>query len=188
MAAPLAPLQRGRNSCPIEILTSEEVKALIRAREEFKGVVEMQVVAFAQDGLIREVGAAELLAEAMELGADVVGGIPWIEYTDADMAEHVRLVFDLAERYDKPVSMLVDDAGDPSPSAGDVSARTTVQVLAGGMVVDEESGLNFTNTAGLQFEADRLILTSGTQRDPGNGALDVRDGDTIQDQSIGFEL
>jgi len=74
----------------------------------------------------------------------------------------------------------VDDAGDPSPSASTVSARTTVDVLAAGVVVDTESSLNFTNTAGLQFEADGLILTSGTARDPGNGALDVRDGDTIR--------
>jgi len=91
----------------------EGVKALLRAREEFRGVVELQVVAFAQDGIVREPGAAELLREAMRLGADVVGGIPWIEYTDADSAQHVATVFDLAEEFDADVSMLVDDAGDP---------------------------------------------------------------------------
>jgi cytosine deaminase len=91
----------------------EGVKALIRAREEFSPFMEIQVVAFAQDGIVREPGAADLLRQAMVLGADVVGGIPWIEFTDADIAEHVRVVFDIAEEYDKPVSMLVDDAGDP---------------------------------------------------------------------------
>lgn len=91
----------------------EGVKALLRAREEFRGVVALQVVAFAQDGIVREPGAAELLREAMRLGADVVGGIPWIEYTDADTAEHVRTVFDIAQEFDADVSMLVDDAGDP---------------------------------------------------------------------------
>jgi cytosine deaminase len=90
----------------------EGVKALLRAREEFRGIVEIQVVAFAQDGIVREPGAAELLRQAMKLGADVVGGIPWIEYTDADMAQHVRECFDIAVEYDKDVSMLVDDAGD----------------------------------------------------------------------------
>ena len=74
----------------------------------------------------------------------------------------------------------VEEAGDPNPTAGDVSSRTTVQVINAGSVVDSETGINFTNTAGLQFEATGLILTAGTQRDPGNGALDVRDGDTIQ--------
>ena len=57
----------------------EGVKALLRVRDEFRGIVDVQVVAFAQDGIVREPGAASLLREAMALGADVVGGIPWIE-------------------------------------------------------------------------------------------------------------
>ena len=91
----------------------EGVKALLAVREEFRGIVDIQVVAFAQDGIVREPGAAELMREAMELGADVVGGIPWIEFTDADAASHVRTCFDLAQEFDKDVSMLLDDAGDP---------------------------------------------------------------------------
>jgi len=105
----------------------EGLKALIRAREEFKGVVDIQVVAFAQDGLVREPGAEELMRQAMELGADVVGGIPWIEYTDADIAEHVRICFQLAKQYDKPVSMLVDDAGDNGLRSLEVMALETIR-------------------------------------------------------------
>jgi cytosine deaminase len=90
----------------------EAVKALLRAREEFKGIVEIQVCAFAQDGLRREPGAGALMRQAMEMGADVAGGIPWIEYTEADIQAHIVEVFDLAQEYDKDVSMLVDDAGD----------------------------------------------------------------------------
>jgi cytosine deaminase len=105
----------------------EGVKALIRAREEFKGIVDIQVVAFAQDGIVREPGAADLMREAMELGADVAGGIPWIEYTDADIAEHVKTVFDLAENYDKDVSMLVDDAGDAGLRSLEVMALETIK-------------------------------------------------------------
>jgi cytosine/creatinine deaminase len=90
----------------------EGVKALLRAREEFKGIVDIQVVAFAQDGIVREPGAADLIRQALAQGADVAGGIPWIEYTDADISQHVRQVFDIAVEYDKDVSMLVDDAGD----------------------------------------------------------------------------
>jgi cytosine deaminase len=90
----------------------EGIKALIRAREEFKGIVEIQVVAFAQDGWVREPGTDMLMRQAMELGADVAGGIPWIEYTEADIQTHVGAVFDLAVEFDRDVSMLVDDAGD----------------------------------------------------------------------------
>jgi cytosine deaminase len=89
------------------------VEVLVALREEFAGVVDLQVVAFAQDGIIREPGTEALLRDSMEIGADVVGGIPWIEYTEADMAEHVRIVFDIAVENDAPVSMLLDDAGDP---------------------------------------------------------------------------
>ncbi len=89
------------------------VEVLLTLRDEFAGVVDLQVVAFAQDGIVREPGTDELLRRSMELGADVVGGIPWIEYTEADMAEHVSTVFDIAVANDAPVSMLLDDAGDP---------------------------------------------------------------------------
>jgi cytosine deaminase len=91
----------------------EGIKALVRIRDEFRGIVTIQVVAFAQDGIVREPGAKELMRQAMELGADVVGGIPWIELTTADAAEHVKVCFDLAQEFDKNVSMLLDDAGDP---------------------------------------------------------------------------
>ena len=91
----------------------EGVKALIRARKEFKGIVDIQVCAFAQDGWVREPGADALMRQAMELGADVVGGIPWIEYTEPDIQQHVKEIFDLAQEFNKDVSMLVDDAGDP---------------------------------------------------------------------------
>jgi len=91
----------------------EGVKALLAAREEFKDRLTLQVVAFAQDGIVKEPAARDLLIQAMELGADVVGGIPWIELTDADIQEHIRFIFDLSVKYDKDVSMLVDDAGDP---------------------------------------------------------------------------
>jgi cytosine deaminase len=90
----------------------EGVRALLRAREEFKGLVDVQVVAFAQDGLAREPGAAELMREAMTLGADVVGGIPWIERNAADTAAHIAFCFELAREFERDVSMLVDDAGD----------------------------------------------------------------------------
>jgi cytosine deaminase len=105
----------------------EGVKALIKAREEFKGIVDIQVVAFAQDGLVREPGAEKLLREAMQLGCDVVGGIPWIEYTDAAIAEHVRICFEIAKEFNKPVSMLVDDAGDNGLRSLEVMALETIK-------------------------------------------------------------
>ncbi len=105
----------------------EGVKALIKAREEFKGIVDIQVVAFAQDGIVREPEAASLVRQAMQLGADVAGGIPWIEFTDADIAEHVKVIFDIAQEFNKDVSMLVDDAGDPGLRSLELMAVETIK-------------------------------------------------------------
>ena len=105
----------------------EGVKALIQVRDQFQGIVDIQVVAFAQDGIVREPGAADLVCQAMTLGADVVGGIPWIEFTDADIAEHVQVIFDIAEEFNKPVSMLVDDAGDPGLRSLELMALETIK-------------------------------------------------------------
>lgn len=91
----------------------EGIKALLAAREEYKNRVELQVVAFPQDGVAREPGALDYMQQAMALGADVVGGIPWIEFTAADEQNHVDEMFTLAKQYDKNVSMLLDDVGDP---------------------------------------------------------------------------
>lgn len=92
----------------------EGLHAVLEVREEYRGLVDLQVVAFPQDGLLRDEGAAALCEEAMRLGADVVGGIPWIEDTDADAAAHVEWATALAARHGTRVAMLVDDAGDPS--------------------------------------------------------------------------
>jgi len=105
----------------------EGVKALIKAREEFKNVVEMQVVAFPQDGVVKEVGAYDLMKQAMDLGADVVGGIPWIELTEADEQKHIDLMFEIAKEYNKDVSMLVDDAGDPGLRTLEMLAVKTIK-------------------------------------------------------------
>jgi len=105
----------------------EAVRALIRVRDEFRGVVDIQVVAFAQDGIVREQRAAELLHQAMELGADVVGGIPWIELTEADATEHIKTCFDYAQEFNRDVSMLLDDAGDPGLRTLEIMAMEAIR-------------------------------------------------------------
>lgn len=105
----------------------EGVKALIRAREEYKDRVTLEVVAFPQDGVVRDPGARDYVEEAIRLGADVVGGIPWIEYTDKDAEEHINQMFEIAMRYDKPVSMLIDDAGDATLRTLEMLAVKTIE-------------------------------------------------------------
>ena len=105
----------------------EGVIPLLALREEFRGVVDLQVVAFPQDGLLRDPGAEDLVREAVELGADVVGGIPWIEHTDADSREHVRRMCALAAEHGRRVAMLVDDAGDASLRTTEMLASALIE-------------------------------------------------------------
>ena len=104
----------------------EAIDALLTVREEFRGIVELQVVAFAQDGLVREPEAAGLMRAAMEQGADIVGGIPWIETGDEAVRAHIAFCFDLAQEFDTDLSMLLDDVGDPRLRTLEMMAREAI--------------------------------------------------------------
>lgn len=104
----------------------EGLHGVLEAATDFRDVLDLQVVAFPQDGLLRDPGAAELCEQALELGADVVGGIPWIEHSQRDAQRHVDWACELAARTHRRVAMLTDDAGDP--------ALRTTEMLAVGML------------------------------------------------------
>ncbi len=112
----------------------EGIKALLRLRDKYRGVVDIQVVAFPQDGLIRDEGAEEYLWKAVEMGADVVGGIPWIEYSREYMARHIDTVFNIALEYDRDIAMLTDDTGDPLLDTTEMLALKTIEKKWSGRV------------------------------------------------------
>lgn len=89
------------------------LEGLLALREHWRDVVHIEVVAFPQEGIIRDPGTGELMEEAMRLGADVVGGLPWFEILDDEARAHIDLCFDMAKRHDKDIHMLVDDTDNP---------------------------------------------------------------------------
>ncbi|HUK49434.1 MAG TPA: amidohydrolase family protein [Terriglobales bacterium] len=103
------------------------IKALLKVKEEFKDRIGIQIVAFPQDGIIREPGAEELLYKAMDLGANLIGGIPWIELTDDDARQHVDIAFEIAKKYEADVAMLTDDAGDPDLRTTEYLATSAIK-------------------------------------------------------------
>lgn len=141
----------------------EGVEAVLAARREYDGLVDLQVVAFPQDGVLRDAGAAALCEEALELGADVVGGIPWIEYTDADAEAHVAWACALAERTGRRVAMLVDDAGDPSLRTTEMLA---VAMLEHGL---ESRGVACHARALATYPRPRLLRLAGLAERAGLG-------------------
>lgn len=164
----------------------EGVKALIQARKEFEGIVNIQVVAFAQDGIVREPGAADLLVQAMEIGADIVGGIPWIEFTNADIVEHVQVIFDIAGRSDSDVSMLVDDAGDPGLRSLEVVAVEAIKRGWQGRVLAHHARAQsmypkpyLQKLAALLKQADMGLVT-----DPHTGPLHARVRELLEENVL----
>ena len=89
------------------------VRSLLKVKERFKDSIRIQVVAFPQEGILRDEGTQELLEKSMELGADVVGAIPWYEKSKEDSSKHMDVVFEVARKFDRDVHALVDDNSDP---------------------------------------------------------------------------
>ena len=89
------------------------VEALLHVRERVKPYLDLQLVAFPQDGVLRSPGALANLKRALDLGVDVVGGIPHFERTMADGAESVRMLCELAAERGLRVDMHCDESDDP---------------------------------------------------------------------------
>jgi len=90
------------------------VRALLAVKRQVAPYLDLQLVAFPQDGLLRRPGALALLQQALDLGVDVVGGIPHFERTAAEGAESVRLLCELAAARGLPVDMHCDETDDPA--------------------------------------------------------------------------
>ena len=89
------------------------VKALLELRDEIKPFIDLQLVAFPQDGYLRYSGSAANLERALDLGIDVVGGIPHFERTMSDGAASVKALCELAAKRGLRVDMHCDESDDP---------------------------------------------------------------------------
>ena len=89
------------------------VEALLHVRERVKPYLDLQLVAFPQDGLLRAPGARANLERALDKGVDVVGGIPHFERTAEAGADSVRIVCELAAERGLRVDLHCDESDDP---------------------------------------------------------------------------
>jgi len=88
------------------------LKGVIAAKEECNDICDIQIVAFPQEGIFNNEGTQELLWEAMEEGADLIGGMPAAEWTDEYSKKHINLVFEIAKNYDVDIDMHIDQTKD----------------------------------------------------------------------------
>ncbi|HYL41905.1 MAG TPA: cytosine deaminase, partial [Ktedonobacteraceae bacterium] len=103
------------------------LRALIEVREEVRDICDLQLVAFPQDGILSFPHGRELMREAMELGCDVVGGIPHYEWTRDMGVEDVHYVFDLAKEFNRDIDCHCDETDDPHSRFTEVMAADTLQ-------------------------------------------------------------
>jgi cytosine/creatinine deaminase len=89
------------------------VEALLDVKRRVAPWLDLQLVAFPQDGLLRSPGALAHLKRALAMGVDVVGGIPHFERTMAEGAESIRLLCELAAQEGRMVDMHCDESDDP---------------------------------------------------------------------------
>ncbi|QSR49543.1 cytosine deaminase [Aeromonas veronii] len=88
------------------------LKAMLEVRDEMKEWVELQIVAFPQEGILSYPNGKALLEEALKLGADVIGAIPHFEFTREYGVESLHYIFDLAEKYQVLVDVHCDEIDD----------------------------------------------------------------------------
>jgi cytosine deaminase len=102
------------------------VEALLELKSDLKDEVDIQVVAFPQDGIYASPHGEELMEQALRMGADVVGGIPHNELTREDGIRELEYVFALAEKYEKPVDAHCDETGDEQSRFIEVLAKLAI--------------------------------------------------------------
>ena len=89
------------------------VEALLEIKDEMKDYINLQLVAFPQDGLLRS-NCLDNLIKSLDMGVDVVGGIPHFERTMDDGSESIRILCELAEKRNLLVDMHCDESDDPN--------------------------------------------------------------------------
>ncbi|ALN75685.1 MULTISPECIES: amidohydrolase family protein [unclassified Aureimonas] len=131
--------------------------AIRRIKHDYAFAIDIEICAFAQEGLTQEPETEHLLSDALAAGADLVGGCP---YTDPDPAGHVRRIFDLAERFGTLVDFHVDLDLDPEGSAlPHVMEETERRGFGGRVSVGHATKLSAIEPEAVDAVARRLAAT-----------------------------
>ena len=92
--------------------TLTALKAMLEVKKEIAPWVDLQIVAFPQEGILSYPNGEKLLDQAMEMGADVVGGIPHFEFTREYGVESMHIAFGIARKYNKQIDIHCDEIDD----------------------------------------------------------------------------
>ncbi|AJX35045.1 cytosine deaminase [Burkholderia oklahomensis] len=107
-------IQHVRTHVDVTDPTLAALKAMLEVKDEARGLIDLQIVAFPQEGIESFDGGRRLMEQAIEIGADVVGGIPHFENTREQGVSSIRFLMDLAERTGCLVDVHCDEIDDPN--------------------------------------------------------------------------
>ena len=145
------------------------VAALVEVREQVKDYIDLQLVAFPQDGYLRSPIGVENLAKALDMGVDVVGGIPHFERTMEEGAESVRQLCAVAAERGLRIDMHCDETDDPHSRHIEILAAETVRLglegrVAGSHLSSMHSMDNYyvSKLIPLMAEADIQVIANPT--------------------------
>jgi cytosine deaminase len=124
------------------------LRALIDLREEVRGLIDLQLVAFPQQGILSFDRGRALMTEAAALGADVIGGIPHYELTREDGVESVRFAMALADEHGLRVDIHCDETDDEHSRFVEVMAAETIRRgMAGRVTASHTTAMHSYNSA-----------------------------------------
>jgi cytosine deaminase len=103
------------------------LKAIVALKEKLSAYIDLQIVAFPQEGILSFPNGKELMEKALEEGADVIGGIPHFEYTREYGVESMRWIIDLAEKHGKLVDVHCDEIDDGASRFLEVLATAALE-------------------------------------------------------------
>ena len=137
------------------------LRALIELRDEVRDIVELQLIAFPQDGILRFPDGERLMREAMRLGCDAIGGIPHYELTREDGVAEVQFIFELARETGKPIDLHCDETDDPeSRFLEHVAARTMRDGMQGRVVAGHTTAMGSYDDA-YAFKLIQILRHAG---------------------------
>lgn len=137
------------------------LKALLEVKEEMAPYVDIQLVAFPQEGILSFPNGVELLEEAMKLGADVVGGIPHFEFTREYGVDSMKIVFDMAEKYDRLVDIHCDEIDDEQSRFVEVVAKEAFERGLGARTTASHTTAMGSYNDAYAYKLFRLLKMSG---------------------------
>ncbi|OAN12971.1 cytosine deaminase [Photobacterium jeanii] len=105
-------VQHVRTHVDVSDPTLIALQAMLEVKEEMKEWVDIQIVAFPQEGILSYPNGKELLEKAVQMGADVVGAIPHFEFTREYGIESLHFAFELARKYDRLIDVHCDEIDD----------------------------------------------------------------------------